>query len=165
MLHITKKYTTPQEAGRLFEDNVHELLLSSNETILREKDVRSQYGINNTCIDHLLISNDICICIQDKFESSPSCISKINHFIVCVNNVQEKIQKKCIAIYLSKLKITKNSEESFNEQNNKNKPIHFMNICDENLDILEQKLMKVLYDNNIFLYDGGNACIMLNNYF
>jgi hypothetical protein len=41
MLEITQKNITPQEAGRLFEDNVHELLLSSNETILREKDVRS----------------------------------------------------------------------------------------------------------------------------
>lgn len=164
MLHLkNKNIITPQQATRIFEENIHELLKMSHKTIFRENDIKSEYGINNICIDHLLISDDICFCIQDQYQETSSYISKINHFIICVQNIQLKLKKKCIAIYLSKIRITKPSQDSFDEQNRLNNNIFFINIYDENSDTLEYKIMQILYENKIYLYDSEDSCIMLDN--
>lgn len=154
-------YISPQDLGRKFEDYVHLFLTRTYKEILREKDIKKRFGNNNSGIDHLIISDNICICIQDKYEETSASISKVNHFILCVQNIQKQINKKCIGIYLSRLKVSGPSENSFIDQNKTNNDIYFVNIYDENNELLMYKLMCVLYEYNIFIYDDDQCTIYM----
>jgi hypothetical protein len=159
-----------QDIGREFENEVHNrLFLHIKYTeILREKDVRSKYGIHNTCIDHMFEYNGLIICIQDKWEITPSPISKINHFIQCVTNINSQINKPSIGIYLSRVGITKPSKEAFLEQNRLNgSRLYFTNITfseedeEKNKYILIEKLFYLLHHEfNIYSYDDDDSLIM-----
>jgi hypothetical protein len=154
---------TPQDEGRLFEKEISSLLSLTRLKILSEKEVRQTYGQNNTAIDHMFENNFYIFCIQDKWEKSNVCISKINHFITCVNNISLKREKKCIGIYLSKMPLTKNSILSFDEQNNIRKNI-FLNINAEDKYKMFDIFIDFLYKNKIFMFTDDNSCLMKDEY-
>lgn len=155
--------STPQDEGRLFEKEISSILNLTKLNVLSEKDVRSEYGQNNTAIDHMFETNHFIYCIQDKWEKNPVCISKINHFITCVNNISNKKNKKCIGIYLSKMPLTKNSQTAFDEQNNMNKNL-FLNINAEIKSKIFNDFIELLYNNDIYLYTDDNTCLMKDEF-
>ena len=58
-----------QTIGILFEEKVHKQLLKTGQHIYREADIRKEYP-NITAIDHMIIFDNVCICIQDKYQQS-----------------------------------------------------------------------------------------------
>jgi hypothetical protein len=151
---------SPQELGIKFENKVHETLEDSLriKQILREKDVKSSYGSNNSSIDHLLedYGNGYIICIQDKWENRAACISKINHFLMVVNNISKKHPNQlCIAIYLSKLPISGPSSLAF-----MNNSIKCINIHDNNMDIAIEKLLECIHIYGMYTYEYDNSLVM-----
>lgn len=159
MINITNR-----EIGIQFEKNIQSILESTKYEVLNETNVRSKYGNHNSCIDHLIITNNYIIAFQDKWTTKKPGISNINHFIQCVNNISQILNKKCLAIYLSKQCITKVSQISFDLQNEKKKN-YFICISDENFNILYNKLMKFLYSYEIYYYDDDNYdnCIVMQD--
>jgi hypothetical protein len=149
-----------QDKGRRFEDHIHSILIQTNLKILREKDIRMNYLSYITGIDHLLINNDYCIAIQDKYVKSkkPSNID-IHHFKTCVNDLSKIINMKIIGIYLSLLHPTTYAIESFNFENSLNKnEFYFINNEDPNK--LTNSLIEFLYSKNIYLYEDEDLIMI-----
>ena len=132
--------------------------------VLSEKEVRRLYGNDTTAIDHLIELDTYNICIQDKFEQSSPCISKINHFIQCVTNISIRTNKICLGIYLSLRPLTLNSLQAF-EINNNTTYNKFISINNSDEFLIINNLIEVLYQNYIFLYEDNGTCIMydINN--
>jgi hypothetical protein len=162
-----------QKIGIIFENSVHNAINNHLRVtnLLREKDIKNIYGINNSGIDHMfdIFYTNISICIQDKWEETKSSISTINHFIKCVQNIQLITNKQIIGIFLSKLPITKNSLEAFNFDNRLLLNIKFINIhLDEkeyslvnSKEILIDKLLDYLHLNyQLWTHDFDDSIIM-----
>ena len=149
--------------GVNFENDIHNLLQGTQLDIKREKDVKNIFGSNNTCIDHFFENINILYCIQTKHVTSHSAtISQIHHFIKCIENIQKKTNKHCIAIYLSLLPISKPSQKAFEEENINNKKIQYINIFHKDTFILQQKLKYFLHYHKIFFYDNEYCVEMLD---
>jgi hypothetical protein len=151
---------SPQDLGRFFENKVHEMLerYLRNTNILREKDVKSNYGVHNSAVDHLLITYNTIICIQSKWENSAATLSKVNHFLMTVNNIaMSKFKDQTIgAIYLSKLPITKNAKVALDAN-----IIETINVHDTNMDnIIEKLLTYIHFKYKMWSYDYDQNIIM-----
>jgi pantothenate kinase len=154
---------TPNDRRRIgnkFEEDIGLILKKTKAFIMNEIDIRREFGNNNSAIDHLLYYNDNIYFFQDKWRISKPTISDINHFIQCVNNIAEKTGKKCYAIYLSKMPLTKGGLDAFYEQNNKGN-IFFSSISSEDQTILIKDLSYFLYEKGIYYYDHDNCLEML----
>ena len=103
-----------------FENFIKQTLEMTRLPVLTEHEVIKKFGKDITAIDHLIINDDYCIAFQDKWRNSREGNSSINHFIQCVNTVKEISNKPCLAIYLSRLPITKVSQLAFDRQNSNN---------------------------------------------
>lgn len=148
----------PQDKGREFENNVHSLLKQTNKKILREAAVKSTYGKNISAIDHLIISDEFFITIQDKLEKTRPCISKIHHFIKSTEVVSDIAKKECIGIYLSKEELSKPSKDAFVYENNRKRK--FISITGPTENEMIENLYKYLHKLKIFRYDMDGSCIM-----
>ena len=59
------KLETPQEKGRLFEKEIHDLLSKTKYQLFNETNIRKIYK-SITALDHILICNNYMFCFQDK---------------------------------------------------------------------------------------------------
>ena len=154
---------TPQAIGRLFDDKVNEALnlyLRYFDFILKEKEVKSKYGVNNSGIDHLISINNYIFCIQCKWENISSPIGKVNHFLMCINNIaKEHPEKKCIGIYLSKLPVSGPSERALSTNDIYSINIH-NNGSDDINSIIEKLLEYFHYDFGVYSYEYDESLIM-----
>lgn len=154
-------FHSAQQEGILFEEKVHSLLSNIRTTeILREKDIRKNYGSHISAIDHLFIINDYCICIQDKWLKTTISNKDYNHFIICLYDINQRlINKKIIGIYLSKYSLSKEALVRYNEENEK-KIIKLINFDNEDQNKLLKKFHIFLHSNGVFLTDSDGDTIM-----
>ena len=145
-----------QKKGKMFEDRIHNILILTKLKIYREKDIRSNYSSHISGIDHLLMNNDICIALQDKYVKSkkPSNVD-IHHFKTSVNDLSKILKRKIIGVYLSLLSPTQPALNSFNFEN-KHSNNNFLFINDDDEEVLVNKFINFLYENNIYIYDEDN---------
>ena len=144
--------------GRDFEEHIHSIISKTkNTTILQEKNIRSKYSTHISGIDHLIISDELIVAIQDKFvKSRKPTNTDIHHFKTCVNDLSKILNKKIVAVYLSLLEPTKPAAESFKfENSNGNNYFLFINNNNENTLILS--FIDFLYEHTLFLYDNDDT--------
>ena len=133
-----------QELGRLFENQIHQLLQKTKKKILREKEIK-KYSSHISGIDHLIICTNFCIAIQDKYvKSHKPSNTDIHHFKTCVNDLGRIINKNIIGIYLSILEPTYPAKKSI-EFSNSIKNNEFIFIHNENKEKLIYQLFQFLY--------------------
>jgi hypothetical protein len=158
---------SPQIKGMIFENDIHKFLSNTrHEILMNEKQIRS---IDSTicAIDHLLVSNNIYYCFQDKRLKTNISISDFNHFIKCVEKVSEKINHSCkiYAIYLSFTDFSSVANKQLEEENNKyingKSNIEYIKIINQDKESIIKNLQYFLYINNIYSYDNDGDCIML----
>lgn len=154
---------TPQAMGRLFDDKVNKALnshLRYFDFILIEKEVKSKYGVHNSGIDHLVSIREYILCIQCKLENTHSPIGKVNHFLMCINNIAKKHpEKKCIGIYLSKLPVSGPSEKALSTNDIDSINIH-NNGSDDMNSLIEKLLVFFHYVFRIYSYEYDESIIM-----
>jgi hypothetical protein len=157
---------SPQRNGIIFENNVHNFLSKTrNDILMNETQIRA-IDSTITAIDHLLVSNDVYYCFQDKMLKTTISISDFNHFIKCVEKVSAKLNHnyKIYAIYLSQTEFSSVSNKQFNEENAKYKngssTIEYIKIINNKNAIIEY-LQQFLYSKNIFSYDTEGDCLMI----
>lgn len=150
---------TQQQNGRDFENKIHKLLLKTKLKVLREIDIKQKYGQNITGIDHMIEFNNICLCFQDKYQKTSISNSQVGHFITCVNNISDLLNKKCIGIFISNIDFSSISKQQIEVENNKQKN-EFNIIFDNNYVQLIKKILNYFYSNGIWLYDGDD-CMMI----
>lgn len=149
---------SPQQLGFKFEDNAHEIFKRDLriKNILREKDVKSAYGENNSSIDILLESDNYVVCIQCKWESKPACISKVNHFLMALNNISKiHVDKKCIGIYLSQLPVSAPSSKAITIND-----IKCINIHNDDMDLVIEESLIYIHQYEMYTYENDQSIIM-----
>lgn len=151
-----------QAYGRQFESEIHAFLTKTKpDFLLNETEIRKHYPAI-TAIDHLLISNDICYCFQDKWLSSNISNSNFNHFSKCVEEVAKLINKYIYAVYISNVDFSSIADIQFNNENSKpNRQIEYVKINDSNKKNIFKKLQYFLHSNNVFVYDDEGDTVML----
>jgi len=155
-----------QSNGRLFETEIHAFLNKTKyDVLMNEKQIRN-IDSTITAIDHLLISNDIYYCFQDKWLKTSISNSDFNHFIKCIESVAKKINNNLIyAIYLSNNDLSSIANKVFIEENNKflrgETNIQYIKINDNNKNTVIKKLHEFLQINGIYIYDEDGDCEML----
>ena len=146
-----------QNHGRIFEDRIHNLVSSSKFEVYRENEIKTKYATHISGIDHLIIKDDLCIAIQDKYvKSKKPCIVDINHFKSCVNDLSSILDTKITGMYVSLLQPTLPAEKSIKFENDK-EGNEFVFINNENEDDLVTDIIRYLYENKIWLYDGDDV--------
>lgn len=148
-----------QKFGLEFENEIHNILSKTKLQVLSEKEIVKKYSRINNGIDHLMYANNYIICIQTKWTKANPDLSKINHFIKCVDNISQIEKIKCIGIYLSKQKITSIANNAFEFENKKNLN-HYLSINGEDKKTIINSLTKLLYENEIYLYDDETVIML-----
>jgi hypothetical protein len=169
-----------QQNGRDFENKIHKLLLKTKLPVLREMDIKHKFGQNISGIDHMIEFSNICLCFQDKHQKTSisnaqvgcefaskiapsvrhlSQTNSVGHFITCVNNVSDILQKKCIGIFISIIDFSNIAIQQIELENNKQKN-EFNIIYDNNYVYLMKKILFYFYSNGIWMYDGED-CMMI----
>ncbi len=154
---------SPQKNGLIFENDIHNFLSNTRHEILMNETQIRKIDNTITAIDHLLISNNIYYCFQDKRLKTNISNSNFNHFIKCVEKVSAKINNSCkiYAIYLSFTDFSSIANIQFEEENAKNSNIEYIKIIGNNKDVIIKQLQQFLYSNYIFSYDDTGDCIMI----
>lgn len=148
--------------GIAFENFIRTTLEQTSYRVLSELDIRREFGKDITAIDHLIKVSSFFIAIQDKWRYSKNTNSDINHYIHCVNMIQEIFGLPCLAIYISRLPNTGPSQIAFDRQNQK-KFSFFVSIYGEDPAIIYKQLMEILYSYGIYFYDNDGALQMIDN--
>jgi len=145
--------TTPQQKGRDFENKIQKLLMKTKLNVFREIDIKQRFGQNISGIDHLIEFDNLCICIQDKFQQTPISNSQSGHFITCVNNIANILQKKCIGIFISNIDLSMVAQQQIMMENSKNQNeflILFDNITTLSFNVLFSSFNTLFSSCNIF---------------
>ena len=151
--------TTPQQKGRDFENKIQKLLMKTKLNVFREIDIKQRFGQNISGIDHLIEFDNLCICIQDKFQQTPISNSQSGHFITCVNNIANILQKKCIGIFISNIDLSMVAQQQIMMENSKNQN-EFLILFDNNYVELMKKIYYYFHSNKIWFYDGDDAMMI-----
>jgi hypothetical protein len=158
---------SPQLKGKIFENNIHNFLSKTrHEVLMNETQIRA---IDNTitAIDHLLVSNNVYYCFQDKRLKTNISISDFNHFIKCVEKVSEKNNHsyKVYAIYLSFTEFSSVANKQLYEENEKhnkgNSNIEYIKVVNNSTNDIIKYLQQFLYENSVYSYSADGDCIML----
>lgn len=158
---------TPQKNGMIFENDIHYFLSKTRHEILMNETQIRKIDNTITAIDHVLVSNNIYYCFQDKRLKTNVSISNFNHFVKCVEKVSGKINNSCkiYAIYLSFTDFSSIANKQFDEENAKYKEgsssIEYIKIIYHSTDSIIKHLQHFLYSNNIYSYDMDGDCDML----
>ncbi len=157
---------SPQKNGMIFENDIHNFLSKTRHDILMNETQIRKIDNTITAIDHLLVSNNIYFCFQDKRLKTNISNSNFNHFIKCVEKVSAKINHSCkiYAIYLSFTDFSSIANKQLEEENAKyinGSNIEYIKIIGLSKDIIINKLEQLLYSNNIFSYDTDGDCVMI----
>ena len=158
---------SPQLKGIIFENNIHKFLSNTrHQVLMNEKQIRA-IDKTITAIDHLLISDNVYYCFQDKRLKTNISISDFNHFIKCVEKVSTTINHSCkiYAIYLSITDFSSIANKQFDEENNKYKEgkstIEYIKVINYSTDGIIKYLQEFLYANSVFSYDTNGDCVMI----
>ena len=137
------------------ENLVHQNLINNQLNTYREKEIKRKYGMNISGIDHLFSThhfktNDIqYVLIQTKYKNKPISISDCHHFIKCCYDIYDFEKKfyKMTCIMLSKNGLSRPSKQSFNQENNKQENLNFVDLNGEDSG-------KMIYKLNLFLIEN-----------
>lgn len=140
---------------------INDILQKTNLDFLGSSEIKKSYGSSNLDIDYLINVNDMILCIKEKYDRVTPYLSNIKDFITSVNSISNKTNKECIGIYVSCMPLANESKKILETQNSISNS--FYSINDLNRHILLQKLINILYANNIFMYNEDDSCIMINN--
>ena len=147
--------------GLIFENNIHKHLKMTIYPVYNEREIMNMYGNHITAIDHMIMLDYGCLCIQDKYSKEPINITQTNHFIQTVNTVSQIINVPCIGIYLSRSKLTGLSNNPFVANNHMNMT-NFIEINGNTEKELINNLTEYLYSIQVYMYDNQGDCIMLS---
>ncbi len=147
--------------GIIFENNVHKQLKKTKYPVYNELEVMNMFGNHITGIDHMIILDNMCICIQDKYCKVPINITNTSHFTQTVNIISQIINRPCIGIYLSYDKFVGQNNKAF-FPNNQMIMNNFIAIYGNTEKNLISNLMEYLYSINIYMYESDGDCIMLS---
>ena len=104
----------------LFQKNHNKLKDKFQADIFREKEITNKYGGNFNGVDHLIYIDEYMITIQDKWESTSPDISHIHKFIGVTNELKKRTGRKLLcALFVSKIKMTRNGNDILKDANNK----------------------------------------------
>jgi len=148
-----------QQNGRDFENKIHKLLSKTKLPVLREIDIKQKFGQNISGIDHMIEISNICLCFQDKHQKTSISNVQVGHFITCVNNISDILQKKCIGIFISNIDFSNIAIQEIEIENIKNKN-EFNIIYDNKYVDLMKKILFYFYSIGIWMYDGED-CMMI----
>jgi hypothetical protein len=119
------------------------------------------YGNHITSIDHMIVLDYGCLCIQDKYYKETINMIKTNNFTQTVNNLSQIINGPCIGIYLSHGKYVGQNNNAFFANNHMNMN-NFITIYGNTEKELIDNLAEYLYSIQVYMYDNEGDCIMLS---
>jgi hypothetical protein len=139
------------------ENLVHQNLSYNHLNVFREKKIKQYYGMNISGIDHLYYTNNYktnnieYVLIQTKYKKKTVSINDCHHFMKCCYDINhfEKEYYKMTCIMLSKKGLSKPSEKSFQDENNKKNNLTFIDINGENSNNMIMNLNTFLIKNNL----------------
>ena len=138
------------------DKKIHRILKQTKSEVYTEGDIRKVYH-HISGIDHLIISNNLCIAINDKHlqQGFKKQINGINEFRNSVNNLSNLINKRIIGVYLS-LNNNYSVFDNFSDEN-------FITICNSDRNKLILDLLNFLYSNSIYIYESEEDVYMLDS--
>jgi hypothetical protein len=148
--------------GQEFEKSVHKCmsrLITSR--VLSESEIVTTYGSLGKGVDHLIISGNTIVCIQDKWRSMTISVSMMRNFIASAlsikNTKQHETHNLCF-IFLSKSSFSPDAKKVMQEEINKG--YKFITIESTDQDYIKEKLLEHLHFMSIYQYEHDGSCIM-----
>ena len=107
----------------------------------------------------MLYTGTFILCFQSKCQAKSISIRQTNDFIQCVNKISEITGKKCIGVFVSNRDLLLPSYKAISDENLRQKN-EFSCIHHEKIEKIKNKLMNLLYELKIFIYDNDGSIIM-----
>ena len=148
---------TPQALGFEFERRVHYFLQKIRQKVYTETDIKQKYSISG--IDHMIRTNTITLCFQCKWQSKKISVSQTSYFIQCVNKMSRLVGQRCIGIFVSNQDFSPQSYKDISDENFRNEN-EFSGIYHEDIKKIKNRLMDLLYELKVFMYDEDGSTIM-----
>jgi len=159
-----------QKLGYLLEEKIHKKLLTTKYVLLNEKEIVRHCGHLCYGVDHLLITHNEIICIQDKWRDSKPSLPDVNHFIKGIENIIKNIKnikhiviKRCIGIYISKEPFGKYAKEAIDNENKKLNNIKYFTIDSICMDLIIVIFSRLIHGFGIYFYENDGDVIMQYN--
>ena len=144
-------------------NDIYNFLQKTKYKIYDKNHIKNKISNNILNIDYLIISSKCIYVFQDKWYNYRLLNDKINNFINDINILYDISKMSIYVIYLSKNKLSFVNQKEINKINNP--MIKFITIYNNNILLLLNKLMEVLYtlEYPLFIYDNDDSIIMCNN--
>jgi hypothetical protein len=130
---------------------IYQKLLQTNQKIISKQDIINYTGIYN--IDYIIDVPNFFICISIQ--------NKVHDFINDVIQLSHIFNRPSLGIYIHLFKLDKNQENLF--RNNNTMMTNFLYITTFSNTKIINKLCKILYSYNIYLYDTNGDCVMIES--
>lgn len=133
--------------GKKLENKVETAIKNLNifDTVLNENELTKQLGKELYGIDHYLQIQNMVITIQDKWKNTSPNISDIDHFINATEILKNKLNCNLLcALFISKIEMTKNGNDKLKWINDKYTHNIYISLFDKNMDILVDKVIKII---------------------
>ena len=135
--------------------------------IINRQEIISLYGNQFTNIDFIIKAPTQLLVIKLAFKVPNIDViteDETHKLVDATKHLSDMFNIKCSGYFIGNVKmadkaydIFKKSKQQFTGQ------LYFAFCCDANQDKLNQKILKMLYSNQLYMYDADGDCIMIDN--
>jgi hypothetical protein len=145
------------------KENINNILKKIKYNSIEINEIKIRFGLNTLNIDYLIDKGDYIIAIYNNWKETSITLNDNTNFIKSVEHILKSINKPMLVIYLSKCvnNTTNNNFKDILSENGNNYVLKYNTIYSNTPESLIKKLKKVLYENEIYMYDSDGDALML----
>ena len=146
------------------KENINNILKKIKYHSIEINEIKIRFGLNTLNIDYLIDKGDYIIAIYNNWKETSITLNDNTNFIKSVEHILKSINKPMLVIYLSKCvnNTTNNNFKDILSENGNNYVLKYNTIYSNTPESLIKKLKKVLYENEIYMYDSDGDTLMLH---
>ena len=127
--------------------------------IMSQQEFSCLYGVY-TDIDFIIITSDSILTFKMAFKiPSIDYITEVEtqKFINCTTNLSKSTGIKCFGYFIGNVKLSDKAYEIFKKVKQ-----NFSFCCDSDQTKLNRKILKMLYSNQLYIYESNGDCLMID---
>jgi len=146
------------------KENINNILKKIKYHSIEINEIKIRFGLNTLNIDYLIDKGDYIIAIYNNWKETSITLNDNTNFIKSAEHILKSINKPMLVIYLSKCvnNTTNNNFKDILSENGNNYVLKYNTIYSNTPESLIKKLKKVLYENEIYMYDSDGDTLMLH---
>ena len=144
-------------------ENIDTLLNQIKYQSINNEQIKLHFNSNILNIDYLIDRSDYIIAIYNNWRDD-SLTGDNSNFVKSIEHILNALNKPILAIYLSKYinNTTNNNFKNIKYHDRIDYKLKYISIYSNTTELLLKKLKRILYENQIYIYDLDGDVLMLH---